>query len=463
MHRRFLAVLLAAQALANLLWLSPAAHSGQVAIPWLMLRGRALFGDILEQHAPGSSLLAAFGQAILPMDAALVARILNAIVIAMLTLLCWQLARRLAGDRAGMAAALVFAWWAPVYGNVLFYFDTLLGLCALAGLCVYYHSRHPSQRRILALGLCMGAATLFKQHAWLAVALTGLWLLRHGWRTALVYSLGTLILPALQWSALLAAGLWDGYWRWNWAFNLSGYMDGVALDGDFLRKLLVGNALVMPFALMAWRTERRWLLIPLIWLAACGTIFPRVGEIHAMAQLPFAAVMSGLMLAKLWTLRDELARLTLAGLAIGIGAMWLWTGAVSWLPTPLGAGATLGYDEFHALADELRSRADPADTLFILPQTDSTPQLHPLTELPPPGMWIKGWHWYFEPPQVIPALLDEWARRPPDWLVVFPALVESGAPGIHALLDFAADGYKLAFTADDIYGHGRADVYERAP
>ena len=463
MNRRILVVPLIIQALANLLWLSPAAHSGQVAIPWLMLRGQTLFGDILEQHAPGSSLLAAFGQALLPLDEALVARLLNAIVIAILTLLCWQLARRIMDDRAGLAAALVFAWWAPVYGNVLLYFDTLLGVCALAGLCVYYHSAHPSRRRILALGLCMGAATLFKQHAWLALALTGLWLLRHGWRTALVYTLGALILPALQWSALLAAGLWDGYWFWNWAFNLDGYMDGVPLDGDFLRKLLVGNALVMPFALMAWRSERRWLLIPLLWLAACGTIYPRVGEIHALAQLPFAAVMSGVMLAKLRAVQDDLARWTLAGLAIGIGAMWLWTGAVSWLPTPLGAGATLGYDEFQALADELRARADADDTLFILPQTDSTPQLHPITELPPPGMWIKGWHWYFKPPQVIPALLDEWARTPPDWLVVFPALVESGAPGIHALLDFAADGYALAFTTDDIYGHGRADVYERAP
>ena len=64
------------------------------------------------------------------------------------------------------------------------------------------------------------------------------------------------------------------------------------------------------------------LLIPLIWLAACGTIYPRVGEIHAMAQLPFAAVMSGLMLAKLRTVQDDLARLTLAGLAVCIGAMW---------------------------------------------------------------------------------------------------------------------------------------------
>ncbi|MYE77438.1 MAG: hypothetical protein F4243_00335, partial [Chloroflexi bacterium] len=93
--RRWLILLLFAQALANLFWLSPAAHSGQVAIPWLMLRGKTLFGAIWEQHAPGSSLLAAAAQALLPLDPALVARLLNALLVALLTLLVYWLARRL--------------------------------------------------------------------------------------------------------------------------------------------------------------------------------------------------------------------------------------------------------------------------------------------------------------------------------------------------------------------------------
>ena len=460
-----LAGLLLMQCIVNLFWLSPAAHSGQAAIPWLMTRGHRLFGDIWEQHAPGSSLLAALAQSLLPLDTALATRLLDALLVAALTLLVYWLARRLADDAAGLLAALVFAWWAPVYGNVMFYFDTLLALCLLAGLCLVYRREDLSPGRALALGLCFGAATLFKQHAWLAVALLCLWLWRDGWRISLLALAGALILPLLQWGALAAAGLWDGYVYWNWTYNLSGLMDGVPLDGDFLRKLLLGNLLVAPFALYAWREKRRWLLIPLLWLAALATLYPRVGEIHAMAQLPFAALMSGVALGRLLPmLRDwrawDFARLTLAGLALGIGILWLWTGAVSYLPTPLGAGATLGYDEFRPLAQALVARAEPGDTLFILPQTDSTPQLHPLTSLPPPGTWVKGWRWYFRAPQVLPRLKREWRDAPPDWIAVFPDLTAAGMPGLRDLLDIVAERYELAFSHGDIYGHGRADIYK---
>ncbi len=466
--RRLLFVLLIVQAFANLFWLSPAAHSGQVAIPWLMLRGKTLFGDIWEQHAPGSSLLAAAAQSILPLDPALVARLLNALLVASLTLLVYWLARRLRSEAAGLAAALVFAWWLPVYGNVLLYFDTLLALCVLAGLCLYFGASQLSRRRLLCIGICMGAATLFKQHAWLAVALAGVWLLGDGWRGAFIYLLGALLLPLLQWAALAAAGLWDTYLYWNWTFNLSGLMDGVPLDGDFLRKLLLGDLLVLPFTLLAWRHERRWLLLPLLWLAGLSTIYPRVGEIHAMAQLPFAAAMSGIALAKLrCAMREprswDVPRLVLAGLALGIGIGWLWTGAVSWLPTRLGAGATLGYDEFRPLAAKLKTRAQPGDTLFILPQADSTPQLHPLTGLVPPGTWIKGWRWYFRPPHVLTQLQREWGETPPDWIIVFPQLLPAGAPGIYELLGIVEREYKLVFSEDDLYWHGRADVYGREP
>ncbi len=467
MPRPLFILLLLLQCLANLLWLSPSTHSGQVAIPWLMNRGHRLFGDIWEQHAPGSSLLAAFAQSLLPLDPALAIRLLNALLAAALTLLLYWLARRLADESAGLLAALVFAWWAPVYGNVMLYFDTLLALCALAGLCLYFSRERLSPGRALALGLCFGAATLFKQHAWLALAILPLWALRDGWRMTLLVMAGALLLPLLQWGALAAAGLWEGYLYWNWTFNLSGLMDGVPLDGDFLRKLLLGDVLVLPFVLLAWREERRWLLIPALWLATLSTLYPRVGEIHAMAQLPFAAVMSGLVLGRLLpALRAarawDLPRLTLAGLALGIGIGWLWTGAAAYLPTMLGPSATLGYDEFRPLAEELKSRAEPGDTLFILPETDSTPQLHPLTGMSPPGTWVKGWRWYFRAPQVLTTLKREWDDSPPDWIAVFPDLVAAGSPGILDLLDIVANRYEIAFSHDDIFGHGRAKIYKLA-
>ena len=410
MPRRLLYTLLALQILTHLLWLSPAAHSGQVAIPWMMNRGMTLFGDIWEQHAPGSSMLAAAAQSLIDIDPGLLAKLLNIALVLALTALVYQLAKHLTGDEwAGILAAAVFAWWEPVYGNSLLYFDSLVALCLLAALVAYFRTgeRH-SAKQIAAVGLLMGAATLFKQHAWLAVGFMGAWLLLtvSRRRLALVYAGAALILPLLQWIALWSGDLLDSYVFWNWTFNLSGYMDGVPLDGDLFRKLLLTNALVFPFAALALRGDRRHLILIALWLASATLLYPRAGENHAMAHLPIAAVMSGVVLA---TIRRQLANprawdapsAILAGLLVAGGLGWLWTGAVSYIPTPMGAGAILAYDEFRELAEALRERAEPEDTLFLLPETDSTPQLHPLTGMLPPGTWVKGWRWYFEPARVL--------------------------------------------------------------
>ena len=450
-------------------WLSPAAHSGQVAIPWMMNRGKALFSDIWEQHAPGSSLLGAAAQALLPaVDPALLVKALNTALVIALTLLIYHLATRLSGKpSAGALAALYWVWWEPVYGNIMLYFDTLLAFCVLLALIVYYHAEgRPTLRRIALTGLFMGAATLFKQHAWLAVALVGLWLLVTGNRKSiLVYTLAALALPALQLLALAAGGLLDGYIFWNWTYNLRGFMDGVPLDGDLFRKLLLGNLLVFPFALLALqRDKRRLLLLPLVWLATLTVLYPRFGEIHGMGHLPFAAVMSGL--ARAWALpqvRDprqwQPAQAMLAGLALGIGIGWFWTGAVTYIPTSLGPGSILGYDEVDVVVARIRAESAAGETLFVLPETDSTPQLHSRTDLLPPGTWIKGWRWYFRPEFVLPALIDEWAAQAPTWVVVFPDLIPAGEPGILQLLAIVQRDYRLRFTVDGIFDHGPALVY----
>ncbi len=469
MTRRLLFPLILFQVLSHLFWLSPAAHSGQLAIPWMMNRGKTLFADIWEQHAPGSSLLGAAAQALLPtVDPALLVKILNTALVVALTLLIYHLAARLSGKpSAGALAALYWVWWEPVYGNIMLYFDTLLALCLLLALIVYYGAEGvPSLKRIALMGLFMGAATLFKQHAWLAVALVSLWLIfAEDRRFLLVYALAALALPGLQWLALAAGGLLDSYIFWNWTFNLHGFMDGVPLDGDLFRKLLLGNLLVFPFALLALRRDkRRLLLLALVWLAALTVLYPRFGEIHGMGQLPFAAVMSGMVLA--WALplvrnprQWQPAQTVFAGLALGIGIGWLWTGAVTYIPTALGPGATLGYDEFDEAVAQLLFESGPEETLFVLPETDSTPQLHARAGLLPPGVWIKGWRWYFEPDFVLPALIDGWSRQPPTWVVVFPDMIPAGEPGITQLLAIVQRDYQLRFTVDSVFDHGPAQVY----
>ena len=330
MARRLLILLLILQVFTHLFWLSPSVHSGQVAIPWMMNRGMSLFDDIQEQHAPGSSLIGAAAQRLLPtVDPAILVKLLNTLLVLAFTALIYWLAQHLAGSAtAGILAALVWAWWEPVYGNVMLYFDTLLALCVLAALLVYYaKTEPPSWRQVFLIGILMGAATLFKQQAWLAVGVMLLWLVltKVPWQTVLTYVGAALLLPLVLLALLQANGTLPEYVYWNWTFNLSGLMDGVPLDGDLFRKLLLGNLLVFPFALLASRrADRRQLLLVLMWLTGLTVLYPRFGEIHAMGHLPFTAIMSGMVLAKMAPDACQMARLGHA--AYGAG----WPGNRHW-------------------------------------------------------------------------------------------------------------------------------------
>jgi hypothetical protein len=463
-----LAALLIIQIIAHLAWLPISAHSGQVAIPWMLNQGMTLFDDVIEQHAPGSSLLAALAQRLLPVAPLTAVQLASLALALATTTLVYLLARYLGGGVwPGLAAAGVWFWWEPVYGNVLFYFDTLLGFLLLLAAVIWLIPRWPGWRRALLAGLALGAATLAKQHGWAAALIFGGWLLafEHRPRELAAYAAGALALPALLVIVMAAQGTLDAYLYWNWGFNFSGLMPNDPLSGDFLRKLLLTNSLAPVFALLALARpagERRAHLLALaLWLAGCATLIPRPGEIHAMGHLPLLAVMSGVALAHMGVyLRraqaDPVSRAGLAGLLAALALGWGWTGAAAYARSFQGTPA---HDELRPVAAELKTLAAPGDTLFILPQTDSTPQLHPLSGLLPPGTWVKGWFWYLQAPGVVDTLLAEWQTRPPAFIVYFPDLIAEGEPGIRPLVDFMQAHYLPVAAHPAITFHGPAIIY----
>jgi len=477
-----LTTLILFQAASHLLWLSISAHSGQVAIPYMMNRGMALFGTLWEQHAPAASTIAAIAQRLLPFIAPVdVARLLNLLVVAAITVLVYRLAARLAGDRpaAGIAAALFWVWWEPVYGNILFYFDTLLGLCACVAVLIWVEQgrRRPIAAAACA-GLCMGLATLAKQHGWAAAVLFGAFILIYARRAFAAYVIGALTFPLIAIGWVSISGNLERYLYWNWGFNFSGLMDSDPLTGDFLRKLALSNLFVLPFALLLVRSTapRRGLLLLLIWAGAALTLLPRFGIIHAMAHLPFAAVMAGVVVSSLipkgltpfagWIAAMRALRPTdgaLIGILAVVGIATLWTGAVVYVPNTLGRAAVPGYDEFAPLVARMAERQSADDTLFILPETDSTPQIHMMTGLLPPGLWVKGWRWYLEAPGVSASVFDAWAIDPPDWIIVFPDLVVVGAPAITPFTAWVSARYRVVDTVPDVVFHGDAVIYQRIP
>jgi hypothetical protein len=478
----FVAAVLLIQAITHLFWLTISAHSGQVAIPYMMNRGMILFGNLLEQHAPATSYIAAFAQRLLPFEPVDTVRLLNTGLVLLISILVYQTARRLTAGSwlAGNVALLTWFLWEPVFGNVMFYFNTVMGFFILLALGVWltWHERRPFLAALLT-GLLLGAATLGKQHAWGAVIVMGAALLVYAPqanrnRQIAVYLLGVAVLPLALIAVMIAQGTLDQYVYWNWTFNLSGLMPNELPTGDFLRKVLLSTAFVPAFVLLANRqTERHaWIMTLLAGVGGSLPMLPRFGEVSAMGMLPFAAIMSGAVIGTWWRGHDvrrmfrpsTLRTLTtsqsvLASVLIVLGFSVVWAVGAPYLkhePTP-------AHDEFLPLVEHLDALSETDDTLFVLPETDSTPQLHSLSGLLPPSTWIKGWFWYLIAPtaagQMSDQLLAEWSETPPTFIVYFPVLAQTGSPGIEPLADFMRDRYELVESVPAVRFHGDAEIY----
>lgn len=457
---------------------SISARSGQLAIPYMMNHGRTLFGDLLEQHAPATSVIGAIAQRLVPLEPLAVTRGLHIVLITALTVLVYIIASQLSsrGEIAGVIAAAIWFWWLPVYGNVLFYFDTVLGFFVCLGLAILLSGKNGERARLryLLSGLCFGAATLAKQHAWAAALFALLWVWLYYPRGRAAFAIGLLALPLLTIVVVAANGTLSNYIYWNWTFNLTGVMDGEAPIGDFVRKLALSNVLVPAFVVVALaRRSRPWFLVVGIGIAATATLLPRFGIIHATAHLPLSMVMGGVVLAEFvggrfaWAsmiswLRADMSRAVLLGVLAGVAVAWGWTGVAPYFPTGLGRGNVPAYDEFAPLATQLQEVTQPTGSLFILPETDSTPQIHVLTGLLPPGTWVKGWRWYFEAPGMIDKLLAEWRTMPPTFVIIFPDLLQVGEPDILRLVEFVTTNYRNIATVPEIVFHGEALIYQWA-
>jgi 4-amino-4-deoxy-L-arabinose transferase-like glycosyltransferase len=471
-----LGLILLAQTLVNLGLLSTSAHSGQVAIPWLMNRGMILFGDIFEQHAPLTSVIAAAAQRLLPFAPVDVDRLLNLVLALLTTVLVYRLAYRLA-DRnpaAGVAAALWWFLWQPVYGNVMFYFDAVLGALFCAALLVWleWGEHRPAISAVLA-GLLLGLATLAKQHAWAGVVAFGLWLAVVQRRALVPYLAGVVVFPLLALVVVAMEGNLASYVYWTYGYNLSGLMPGERPNGDLLRKLVLSSLFVPAFAMISLLGKRKAepILVLLLWGAASLTLVPRIGDIHAIGQMSLAAVMTGVVAGMLvrapfsWPVQWQRLKaaspsaLILGGVMIAALLGAVITTAAPYASRPFGGPGIPAHDEFKPLGERLRALADEDDTLYVLPLTDSTPQIFPLADMQPPGIFVKGWSWYWDAEGVTESLLTEFRDAPPDLVVIFRDILQSGQPGVTQFVGLVEANYTQVEVVPNVRFHGDAEIW----
>jgi len=469
------------QIVTHLFWLPVSAHSGLIAIPDMLNRGMTLWGNVLEQHQPLSTLFAALALRLSPVNPIQTVRWLNLVLTLGTTLLVYLCALRLSDGRAwaGVAAALWWCIWEPTYNLIALYFDNWIGLLLLAAACLWVSERRPTWRTPFGIGLLLGAAFMTKQHGLAAVLLfpIGLLLFRpQRRRTDLAaYAVGCVIIPALVLLWIVAQGTLNSYIEWVWTTIFITGAPGASIAsnlGNILRKLILTALPFLPFALLAIvERERRarWIPVLLLTLGSLFTLVPRPIEQHFMGGLPLLSVMFGAVFGaaipgdfsawRPWLSRTIRTPERLIALGVGltlIGGIG-WTAFAPYLLSGIPRAALLAYEEYTPIADWLRAHQQAGDTLFVLPETDGTPQLHTMTGLLPPTFWVKGLSSYMAVPGLRDALVDSWRTKPPSYVVVFSLWEDK--PYIKALIDFVVERYEVVAKFPNIPTHGDAQVY----
>ncbi len=173
------------------------------------------------------------------------------VVNALAIVLVFAIGRRLLGDLAGFAAALVFASTSIVRGvqGVFANAEHFLLVPVLAGVFVLLRDGASNRRRSIAgAGLLFGIGILLKQHGAVFAVFGAFWI---GW-TALrnsfpfariaasigVFSIAVATPVAVTALLLVAAGVFDAFWLWTveYAWAYTGHMDlagGFSLLGIF--------------------------------------------------------------------------------------------------------------------------------------------------------------------------------------------------------------------------------------
>jgi len=466
-----LALTITFQILTHLFWLANAAHVGGVAVPFEVARGGQLYTTVVENRAPAVAWGLAWLFRALPTDPARALRGLNLVLVIAITLGVTWAALCLPTPQKAIAALValgLWVWWEPVYGNVLFYYDSVLGGVLLAAFVAYLALERRPVLAAAVMGLLLGLGMLVKQHGVVAIGLVGLWWLWMAFRTrrvtpVIAFGMGALVFPLVGIGWFAAQGRLADYLFWSFGFNLGGYMPSGLPVGSFVYKMVLTHIFIPPFMWAAWRTRDplRVLLLAL-WLGGSVVLLPRTGEIHTMGMLPFTALISGWALADVWGAlrRDEGSPLVAGWLGVVAAVMvgWLWAGAVTYIPNPLGRASIPAYDEFKALAEQLNALKTEGDTLMVLPTLDGNAQLYTLTDMRAPGVWSFHHACMVCARGLGEQLFADWQIAPPTFVVVFPDLITPDQR-LEPLLEQLEFGYRVIDNTMKIPFNGATIVY----
>lgn len=444
-------------------------HLSHGAIPWLMAHDFVLYRSILE-HRPPVTMFAVYSvNQLFGINTLTAVELLHLVVVLITMLTIYAAASKLSPYKAAAPlAAIYFALLESVFLNIAFYFEVVAGMLLI--IAVWLLSREKiSDKAIVGAGFLLGVAFFTKQQSALFLVFVAAWLflLKRNWQPLIPFAIGAAIPTTIILGSYALSGHWHDYFYWNYTFNFSSASKSVGFPStDFIRRTIITHGWLLPLALLALKNrDRRLWLVTGLGIVAQAMHLPRFGDIHAATGLPLVSVAFGVVTGPIlrtfrWQRSEwKTDRLVAAG-TIGILIVAILPNVlVSYVPTEAGFRAVLGKTEFADLVSTMDKLTQPDDTLYVLPSSDSTAQIHPLTGLTPPGTWLIMNEYFTSKDDIMDDLLAEWHETPPTWIIWFPDMTTEAFPTSgHPILDFVHDHYHVAEELSPLPFYGKAVI-----
>ncbi len=414
--------------------------------PWLINQGFRMYDQLADNHSPLMPLLLSLGQLVVPNGLSL-ARLALVGLIFLIGLLTFILARRIAGDLAGILAVIFFASWSQTFGYGKLWHETFLTPLYLLLLIIWTPAKPAAKAATLRkhglYGLILGIGLLFKQQAlFFLIGLVAYECLlaflerRSGRRQAA--EMGMLLLgaavPSLIYIAVyvLTGGTLGQLWFWTVTYNDADLLAMLALPPTVSVLLSLAPAFIL-FVLFLIKFLQKLPqkpdafahdgLLVLAFLSGTITAFPRFGTFHLQPMLPVLAAVSGLELVSLArsgmpAAADSRGRTPLV-IPVAFSVFWLTVGVLN-IANFAPPRKIIEYSNLPPLADQVRQEIGPDACVYLLPEDEANSNLYYLLKCLPPRFWaFTSYPWLSK--DGLPEMeLNALKTASPDWVLYFP-------------------------------------------
>ncbi len=397
--------------------------------PYLTNIGLIPYKQIFDQHFPGLMFLP-INLNTLGMVTPDNARVWLIGVVALTQILTFITVKKISGSSIkALTACLIYLMWQPFLEGWTFWIESFLPLFYLPAFWLtleVINSKKREKTKLIALGFFLSLGVLFKQVALPLVAFVFLLLLfyKRQLLTAGYFLMGFLPVIILTFLYFLSLGAIGDMWFWAIWFNLTTFAKYGHKGPNFsglIRVLFILSPALLIFKLKDKKLE---ITLAIFIIGALAGVFDRFDLVHFQAVLPFIAIATVLVFAKLT--KNTFYYLG-TGVYLIVAVWWLgvfYKGHIS---------SDVFYFDKHTLtiASKIEQSVKSGDEIYLL---GVQPHLYQITKTVPAGrIFVFQFPWFMMESEG--RFLAALQKTPPRLIVRDNSLVVEG----RALKDYASE------------------------